>query len=95
MIAADGHAMGEIAALFLDSEAWRIQSLNIKLRKEVADQLGATRGMFHAPTLELPVGMEGAGPKLAGHRRVDLQLGISPSFATSSRPAAIRGATHS
>lgn len=57
VIAADGQAIGEIAALFLDSEAWRIQSLNIKLRKEVADQLGATRGMFHAATLELPVGM--------------------------------------
>jgi sporulation protein YlmC with PRC-barrel domain len=57
VIAADGQAIGEIAALFLDSEAWRVQSLNIKLRKEVADQLGATRGMFHAATLELPVGM--------------------------------------
>jgi sporulation protein YlmC with PRC-barrel domain len=57
VIAADGQAIGEIAALFLDSEAWRIQSLNVKLRKEVADQLGATRGMFHAATLELPVGM--------------------------------------
>lgn len=57
VIAADGQAIGEIAALFLDSEAWQIQSLNIKLRKEVADQLGATRGMFHAATLELPVGM--------------------------------------
>ena len=57
VIAADGQAIGEIAALFLDVEAWRIQSLNIKLRKEVADQLGATRGMFHAASLELPVGM--------------------------------------
>ena len=57
VIAADGQAIGEIAALFLDSDAWRIESLNIKLRKEVADQLGATRGMFQAATLELPVGM--------------------------------------
>ena len=57
VIAADGQAIGEIAALFLDSSAWRVESLNVKLRKEVADQLGATRGMFHAATLELPVGM--------------------------------------
>jgi sporulation protein YlmC with PRC-barrel domain len=57
VIAADGQAIGEIAALFLDSDAWRIESLSIKLRKEVADQLGATRGIFHAATLELPVGM--------------------------------------
>jgi sporulation protein YlmC with PRC-barrel domain len=57
VIAADGLAIGEVAALFLDSDAWRVESLQIKLRKEVADQLGATRGMFHAGTLELPVRM--------------------------------------
>ncbi len=57
VIAADGQAIGEIAALFLDSNAWRVESLQIKLRKEVADQLGATRGIFHAGTLELPIRM--------------------------------------
>lgn len=57
VIAADGQTIGEIVALFLDSDAWRVESLQIKLRKEVADQLGATRGMFHAGTLELPVRM--------------------------------------
>lgn len=46
-----------MAALFLDSDAWRVESPQIKLRKEIADQLGATRGMFHAGILELPVGM--------------------------------------
>jgi sporulation protein YlmC with PRC-barrel domain len=56
VIAADGQAIGEVAALFIDSDEWRVQSLQIKLRKEVADQLGAARGMFHAGTLELPVG---------------------------------------
>jgi sporulation protein YlmC with PRC-barrel domain len=57
VIAADGQAIGEIAALFLDSVAWRVESLQIKLRNEVADQIGATRGMFHAGTLEMPVRM--------------------------------------
>ncbi len=57
VIAADGQAIGEVAALFIDSDGWRVESLQIKLRKEVADQLGATRGMFHAGTLELPVRM--------------------------------------
>lgn len=55
VIAADGQAIGEIAALFLDSATWRVESLQINLRKEVADQLGATRSIFHAATLELPV----------------------------------------
>ena len=57
VIAADGQAIGEIVALFLDSDAWRVESLQVKLRNEVADQLGATRGMFHAGTLEMPIGM--------------------------------------
>jgi len=57
VISADGQAIGEIAALFLDSEAWRVESLQIKLRNEVADQLGATRGLFHAGTLEMPIHM--------------------------------------
>ncbi len=54
VIAADGQAIGEIAAVFLDSDAWRVESLQIKLRNEVADQLGAPRGMFHAGILEMP-----------------------------------------
>ena len=57
VIAADGQVIGEIAALFLDSDAWRVESLQVKLRKDVADQLGATRGMFHAGTLEMPIRM--------------------------------------
>jgi sporulation protein YlmC with PRC-barrel domain len=55
VIAADGQAIGEVAALFFDSDAWRVESLQIKLRKEVAGQLGAARGLFHAGRLELPV----------------------------------------
>ena len=57
VIAADGQAVGEIAALFLESDRWRVESLQVKLRNDVADQLGAARGMFHAATLELPVRM--------------------------------------
>ncbi len=57
MIAADGQAIGEIAALFFDSDGWRVESLQVKLRNDVADQLGAKRGMFHGATLELPIRM--------------------------------------
>jgi sporulation protein YlmC with PRC-barrel domain len=57
VIAADGQAIGEVAGEFLDSEAWRLESLQVKLRNEVADQLGATRSLFHPGTLEIPVRM--------------------------------------
>ena len=55
VIAADGQAIGEIAALFLESDSWRVDALQVKLRKEVADQLGAAHGIFRAGTLEAPV----------------------------------------
>jgi len=55
VIGADGQAVGEVAALFLDSEAWAIQSLQVKLRKEIADRLGASRSVFHAGTVEIPI----------------------------------------
>ena len=57
IIAADGQIIGEIAALFLDTNSWLVESLLVKLRKEVADRIGATRGMFHAGTLEMPIRM--------------------------------------
>lgn len=57
VVAGDGQTIGEIAALFLDSDAWRVESLQVRLRNDVADQLGASRGMFHAGTIEVPVRM--------------------------------------
>lgn len=43
--------------LFIDSDAWRVESLQVKLRKDVADRLGADRSMFHAGALEIPTSM--------------------------------------
>jgi sporulation protein YlmC with PRC-barrel domain len=57
VIASDGLAIGEITALFLDSAAWRVESLQVKLRKDVADHLGANRSLFHAGTVEIPISM--------------------------------------
>jgi len=57
VIAADGHAIGEVAALFIDTSAWTIIALQIKLHKAAAEQLGAARGILRAATLELPVRM--------------------------------------
>lgn len=57
VVAADGLVIGEVAALFLDSDGWRVESLQIKLGNDVADQLGAARSLFHAGTVEVPVRM--------------------------------------
>ena len=57
VIASDGLAIGAVSALFLDGDSWRVESLQVKLRKDVADRLGADRNMFHAGALEIPIGM--------------------------------------
>ncbi len=57
VIAADGQAIGEITAIFLDANVWQVEALQVKLRNNVADQVGAARGMFHAGTLEIPIRM--------------------------------------
>jgi hypothetical protein len=43
--------------MFIDSEQWKVESLQIKLRKNVAEQLGATHDFFHSATVEAPVQM--------------------------------------
>ena len=55
VIAADGQAIGEVAALSVDTSTWTIVSLQIKLNKSIAEQIGAARGLLRAATLELPV----------------------------------------
>jgi sporulation protein YlmC with PRC-barrel domain len=57
VIAADGQAIGEVAALFIDTSTWTILALQIKLTKAAAEQLGATHGLLRAATFELPVRM--------------------------------------
>ncbi|MEJ7730694.1 MAG: PRC-barrel domain-containing protein [Polyangiaceae bacterium] len=72
VISSDGLAVGEISALFLDAEAWRVESLQVKLRGDIADRLGVDRSMFHAGAVEIPVGMvQSVGDAVVLSVRVD------------------------
>ncbi|HKD04377.1 MAG TPA: PRC-barrel domain-containing protein [Bryobacteraceae bacterium] len=55
VIAADGQAIGEVGAMIIDTSAWSVVALQIKLNKAAAEQVGAVRGILHAATLDLPV----------------------------------------
>ena len=55
VIASDGTRVGDVAALFVESTTWCVESIQVKLRKEVADELGAEHSWFSAGTLEIPV----------------------------------------
>ena len=54
VIASDGLVIGEIAELQLDTDAWDVESVQVRVRKEVAARLGAAHKVFRSATLELP-----------------------------------------
>jgi sporulation protein YlmC with PRC-barrel domain len=87
VIGADGQAVGEVAALFLDSESWGIQSLQVKLRKEIADRLGASRSVFHAGTVEIPIRLiQSVGDAVVLSVAVD---GLRQVLPAENEPAAV------
>jgi sporulation protein YlmC with PRC-barrel domain len=57
VIASDGLAVGLVAALYLNSDGWAIESLVVTLRREIADRLGVSRNVFRPGTLEIPVAL--------------------------------------
>lgn len=57
VIGADGQAVGEVVSVRFDTDNWTIEALEVRLRKPVAAQLGASHGMFRPGILALPVGL--------------------------------------
>ena len=57
VIAASGPAIGEVSEVIIDSDTRPVESFDVKLHKDIADQLGAARGRFHAGRFSVPVRM--------------------------------------
>lgn len=55
VIGADGNAIGQVAALILDSDSWSVKGIRIKLRGHVAEQVGLGRSLFRTSTVDVPV----------------------------------------
>jgi sporulation protein YlmC with PRC-barrel domain len=55
VIASDGQAIGAVQEFLLETGNWSVGALRVRLRREVAERLGASRGLFHAGTVELSV----------------------------------------
>ena len=55
VIGADGQAIGQIASLCLDSEGWSVDAVQVTLRRQTAERLGASRSLFHRGAIEIPV----------------------------------------
>jgi sporulation protein YlmC with PRC-barrel domain len=57
VIAADGQAVGQVDDVVINIDTWRVESMQLKLNKGMADKLGVHRGKFQAGTIDLPVHM--------------------------------------
>lgn len=55
VVAADGQIVGEVADLMINYATWQVESVRLKLNKEIADNLGISRSMMRAATIDLPV----------------------------------------
>jgi len=57
VISADGRAVGTLTELFINAADWRIESIRIELRNDIADRIGANHTIFRRATIELPVAL--------------------------------------
>jgi sporulation protein YlmC with PRC-barrel domain len=86
VIASDGLAVGQVAALFLNSDAWQVESLVVTLRREVADRLGVNRNVFRPGTIEVPIAVvQSVGDAVVLSVSVDA---LRASSADAGAPAA-------
>lgn len=57
VIGADGQVIGSIKSVFFDPTEWRVESVSVELRNDIADRIGASRSMFHRGLTEIPIQM--------------------------------------
>ena len=89
IIAGDGQVIGEVSALFFDSETWSIDALQVELRRETADLLGAARSMFRSTSLEIPIGMiQSVGTTVVLSVRSDELRQLLPGQQDDQQPSA-------
>jgi sporulation protein YlmC with PRC-barrel domain len=55
VIGADGNALGQVAALIVDTGSWAVTGIRVRLRGNVAEQVGVGHGLFRASTIDVPV----------------------------------------
>jgi sporulation protein YlmC with PRC-barrel domain len=89
VISADGQVIGAIRAVFLDATEWRIDSISVELRKDIADRIGASRSMFHRGQIEIPVRLiQSVGDTVVLGAGVDALREVRQTTTTDAAPPA-------
>ena len=55
VIGADGNAIGEVLGIVFDNETWSVTALRLRLRGQVASQIGVDHSLFRPSTVEVPI----------------------------------------
>jgi sporulation protein YlmC with PRC-barrel domain len=89
VISGDGIAMGEITRQFVETTNWRVEALQVELRKETAERIGIKHSMFHAPTIEIATALvQSVGDAIV--LSVELDALRAPEASSPSQSAAPR-----
>jgi sporulation protein YlmC with PRC-barrel domain len=54
VIDAGGLVLGVVEDVLLDLAGWRVDALRVKLRREVADEVGVENPFFRRPSIDVP-----------------------------------------
>lgn len=76
-----GRVVGEVDGLLVDGQSWRVEAVRVKLRRDAAEQIGASHRVFQAASLEIPISLVHA----AGDAVI---LNVPTSDLRELRPAA-------
>jgi sporulation protein YlmC with PRC-barrel domain len=52
-----GRVLGRVGQLLVDTESWAISSLQLRLSRRAAKDMGVRWSFFRVPTLEVPTGL--------------------------------------
>lgn len=71
--------------VFIDSDGWRVESLQIKMNKDVADRIGADRSWLRAGAVEIPIRMvQSVGDAVVLSAAVDELRQVLPGTSESA-----------
>ncbi len=82
-----GRVLGRVGHLLVDTESWAISSLQLRLRRRAALDMGVRWSFFRVPTLEVPTGlvMAASDAVILRAELADLQP-LAPSDQQVSQP---------
>lgn len=55
VLSSDGVEIGVVEGVVFETSGWKVESIEVKLRNEVAERVGAGRRMFRSVVVNVPV----------------------------------------